>query len=144
MIQLSGFQWSPDFQRRMRGRLEYAQKVVDATVLRFAEPYTPHQTGGLAGSAIRGTRIGSGLLVWDCPQAHYLYEGRTMGPNIPIMQGGQLAGFFSRGPKRYTGGKLKYHGAPQRGARWVERMKGERMREIVSTVEAAMRQEGTP
>ena len=47
---------------------------------------------------------------------------KVMGPNIPIFQGGQLVGFFSRGPKRYTGASLQYHGAPMRGPQWDKRM----------------------
>lgn len=137
------FEWHPDFQRRMQSRLSFAQKVSDTTILRFAEPYTPKQTGGLIQSAIRGTVIGSGLLVWDAPQAHYLYEGRVMGPNIPILRNGEQDGFFSRAPKRYTGGMLTYHGAPMRGAKWIDRMKRAEMQKIVRTVETAVRKGGS-
>lgn len=145
MMQQSGFSWSPDFQQRMQARLEKAQEIADKMILAYAEPYTPRQTDGLINSAVRGTQIGSGILIWDCPQAHYLNEGRVMGPNIPIMRGGQLAGFLSHPKpekKHYTGRLLTYRNAPQRGAHWVERMKEERMQELMAAIEEELRRQG--
>lgn len=57
-----------------------------------------------------------------------------MGPNIPIIQGGQLTGFFSRGPKRYTGADLQYHGAPMRGPQWDKRMLADKSEELAQNL----------
>ena len=58
----------------------------------------------LRNSGITGTVVGSGRVQWTAPYAHYLYEGRVMGPNVPLHEGGQLVGFFSpKAPKKYTG-----------------------------------------
>ncbi len=74
------------------------------------------------------------------PYAHYLYEGRVMGPNVPLHEGGQLVGFFSpKAPKKYTGKKLQFHGAPKRGARWFDRMKRVHTADIVAEANRAYR-----
>ena len=84
--------------------------------------------------------VGSGRVQWTAPYAHYLYEGRVMGPNVPLHEGGQLVGFFSpKAPKKYTGKKLQFHGAPKRGARWFDRMKRIHTADIVAEANRAYR-----
>ena len=41
------------------------QKVVDSEVLRRSTPYVPFKTGNLIKSGIRGTKIGSGEVMYD-------------------------------------------------------------------------------
>ncbi len=118
------FHWNPHFKRKRKAGLQRAQRAIDSSVLRFSEPFLPFQSGVLRNSGITGTVVGSGRVQWTAPYAHYLYEGRVMGPNVPLHEGGQLVGFFSpKAPKKYTGKKLQFHGAPKRGARWFDRMK---------------------
>lgn len=56
------------------------------------------------------------------PYAHYQYEGRVYGPNIPIMEGERATGFFSQPnrAKRPTGKSLKYNQQyhPKAGPKW--------------------------
>lgn len=56
------------------------------------------------------------------PYAHYMYEGKVYGPNIPISEGGAITGFYSprNRPKSPTGKSLKYsHGQhPKACAKW--------------------------
>lgn len=134
------FQWNPAFGEKSRGGLDRAQRAIDSSVLRFSEPFLPFQSGALRNSGITGTKVGSGRVRWTAPYAHYLYEGKVMGPNVPIHEGGQLVGFFSpRAPKTYTGKELQFHGAPKRGARWFDRMKRVHTSDIVEAANRAYR-----
>ena len=83
--------------------------------------------------------IGQGLIVYATPYARYLYYGEIYGPNFPIFEGGELAGFRSpKGKKKHpTGRPLTYRGAPERGAYWFERMKAEHKDDIVQEAAAA-------
>lgn len=68
------------------------------------------------------------------------YLATAMGPNVPLHEGGQLVGFFSpKAPKKYTGKKLQFHGAPKRGARWFDRMKRVHTADIVAEANRAYR-----
>lgn len=115
------------------------QKVVDEAVLRYCAPKVPFDTGYLIRSAITASAIGEGLIVYATPYARYLYYGEIYGPNFPIFEGGELAGFRSpKGKKKHpTGRKLTYQGAPERGALWFERMKAEHKDDIVQEAAAA-------
>ena len=134
------FHWNPHFKRKRKAGLQRAQRAIDSSVLRFSEPFLPFQSGALRNSGITGTVVGSGRVQWTAPYAHYLYEGRVMGPNVPLHEGGQLVGFFSpKAPKKYTGKKLQFHGAPKRGARWFDRMKRVHTADIVAEANRAYR-----
>lgn len=61
--------------RRVGANKERAQKVLDSTVLKDCSRFVPFQTGNLEGSGIRGTVIGSGLIVYSAPYARYQYYG---------------------------------------------------------------------
>lgn len=109
-----------------------AQRYLASEVKRFCDPYVPFAQGTLKNSAIIA---GDGsTITYPGPYAHYQYEGKAMGPNIPIIQGGQLTGFFSRGPKRYTGADLQYHGAPMRGPQWDKRMLADKSEELTQSL----------
>ena len=64
------------------------------------------------------------------------------GPNIPIFEGGELAGFFSPPHKYPTGRPLTYNGAPDRGAYWFERTMAEHKDDVIR--EAAALAGGRP
>lgn len=115
------------------------QKVVDEAVLHYCAPKVPFDTGYLIRSAITASAIGEGLIVYATPYARYLYYGEIYGPNFPIFEGGELAGFRSpKGKKKHpTGRPLTYRGAPERGAYWFERMKAEHKTDIIQEAAAA-------
>ncbi len=52
-----------------------AQAWLDNQVIVDSTPYVPMNTGNLYRSAISGTQLGSGLVVWDCVYARNLYYG---------------------------------------------------------------------
>ena len=118
------------------------QKVVDSEVLRYCDPKVPFATGTLKNSAITASAVGDGLLVYATPYARYLYYGEVYGPNIPIFEGGELAGFFSPPHKYPTGRPLTYNGAPDRGAYWFERAMAEHKDDVIR--EAAALAGGRP
>lgn len=115
------------------------QKVVDEAVLRYCAPKVPFDTGYLIRSALQASAIGQGLIVYATPYARYLYYGEIYGPNFPIFEGGELAGFRSPPDqkKHPTGRPLSYRGAPERGAYWFERMKAEHGNDIIEEAAAA-------
>lgn len=119
-------------ESRGLGASRAAQRYLASEVKRFCDPYVPFAQGTLKNSAIIA---GDGsTITYPGPYAHYQYEGKAMGPNIPIIQGGQLTGFFSRGPKRYTGADLQYHGAPMRGPQWDKRMLADKSEELAQSL----------
>lgn len=110
------------------------QAAIDEDVIRYCDPKVPFATGTLKHSAETASVIGEGFIVYDTPYARYLYYGEVMGPNIPVFEGGELAGFWSPpGQKKHlTGRPLSYSGEPERGAFWFERMKAEHKDDIVN------------
>lgn len=114
------------------GSSHAAQYYLASEMVRLSDPYVPFRQGTLKNSAAIA-RDGSAI-TYPGPYAHYQYVGRVMGPNIPIIKGGQLAGFFSRGPKRYTGASLQYHGAPMRGPQWDKRMLADKSEELIKSL----------
>ena len=67
--------------------------------------YTPFKTGKLA---VDNVALTTDTITYNSPYAHYLYEGRVMGPNIPIKEGDTIIRWFSKEPKYYTGAKIRY------------------------------------
>jgi hypothetical protein len=88
--------WNPAFQPTYQRQYSAAQVFVDSEVLRLCEPYIPLRTSMLIKSGILGTDVGSGIVQWIAPYAHYQY-------------------FLKRKPGSKTG--------PLRGPFWFARMK---------------------
>lgn len=101
----------------------HVQKTVDAAVIRECFPYLPFDEGILAGSANTATKIGSGEVVYDTPYAHYQYYGEVWGPNIPIVENGEIVGYWSPPEKHPTGRQLQYNTDknPLAGSHWFDR-----------------------
>lgn len=59
-----------EFGLEPNGRLQY---VVDSTIVMYSAPYTPRDNGVLQGSV--NSSIGSGVLVYEVPYAHYQWVG---------------------------------------------------------------------
>ena len=122
------------------------QEFIDKKVISLCDPKVPFRTGVLKHSAITASAIGQGLVVYDTSYARYLYYGEVYGPNIPIFEAGELAGFWSPpGQKKHpTGRPLTYSGAPERGAFWFERMKAEHGEDILRGAAALAGGRATP
>ena len=112
------------------------QKVIDGCT-----PYVPASPDRtLEFSAQVSTEIGSGMVVWNTPYAHYQYMGIVYGPNIPILEPetGILLGFFSPPgrPKHPTDRELAYDTSqnPMAGPYWFERAYEETVHWTVSRI----------
>lgn len=119
------------------------QKVIDQKVIDYCKPYTPASPDRtLEFSAQMSTEIGSGEVIWNTPYAHYQYMGIVYGPNIPIIQDGVLMGYFSPPgrPKHPTDRELTYDQAqnPMAGSYWFERMKADRLNDILDEARRVM------
>lgn len=126
--------YNEDITKKCLDITKEKQRIVDAAVLRYMDPYVPYNTGVLAKSATLHTTIGSGRIVQKTPYARYLYYGEIYGPNIPITSGGQVIGFFSHPgvPKTPTGRQMQYDTTkhPLAGKLWFERMKADHINDI--------------
>lgn len=83
------------------------QKYIDATVLRLSEPYIPKISANLIGSGIRGTKVGSGAVIYNAKYARKTY--------------------YSKRPVGRSNGA-------QRGSKWFERMKIDKKEQILREV----------
>ncbi len=116
------------------------QRVIDSEVIRQCEPYVPFDEGVLTASAMLATNIGSGLVVYDTPYAHYMYYGEVYGPNIPKYDAdGDLVGFWSPPIKHPTGKKLTYNleKHPQAGSHWFDRAMADHKDEVLEAARKA-------
>lgn len=119
------------------------QQVIDKTVIDYNLQYAPWESGALAKSAYGATQIGSGKVIYPGPAAHYLYYGEVYGPNIPVFEddSGIPTRFFSPpGRKKHpTGRALQYATDvnPLAGSFWFERMKADRMQDIIQEAKDA-------
>lgn len=113
------------------------QKVIDKAVIDYCIPYCPFDTGVLASSPYSATVIGSGVVVYPGPYARYLYYGEVYGPNIPVFEddSGVPTRYFSPpGQKKHPTGRqlhFKTDQNPLAGAFWFERMKADRIDDIL-------------
>lgn len=119
--------WNATFQAKKNLCFRAAQKYIDSEVLRYNAKYIPFQTGALNQSGTTGTVIGSGEVVYQSPYARYMYYGKVMRD-----QNGRA--FYGSAPKHVTDQDIQYHGAPQRGKLWFERMKSAHKQSILKGV----------
>lgn len=117
------------------------QRFIDQKVIDSCTPYVPASPDRtLEFSAQVSTDIGSGMVVWNTPYAHYQYMGIVYGPNIPILEPetGILLGFFSPPgrPKHPTDRELTYDTSqnPMAGPYWFERAYEETVHWTVSRI----------
>lgn len=145
------FQLSPDDILAACGFEDHGrvQRTIDQKVIDYCTPYVPASPDRtLEFSAQVSTEIGSGLVIWNTPYAHYQYAGIVYGPNIPIIdqESGVLLGWFSPPgrPKHPTDRELTYDTAqnPMAGPYWVERMKADRMNDILDEARRAAKPGG--
>lgn len=89
------------------------QKTVDSEVLRRSDPYVPFRSGALKKSGILGTRIGSGLVVYNATYADRQY-------------------YHNRGK-----GKQGTAQGGLRGKHWFPRMMADHKDDIIKTAASA-------
>lgn len=61
--------------KRFTPKYADAQKWLDNEVLKDSDKYVPFRTGNLRNSGIRGTNIGSGMVIYNAPYAARCYYG---------------------------------------------------------------------
>ena len=113
------------------------QKFFTSECAKAMDKYVPFDNGDLADYRIDGKYI-----IYEQPYAHYMYEGKVMGPNIPIKQDGIIVGWFSKKgePKHYTGKDIDYSksigkGHMYAGPQWDKRMWSAEGEDIVKRVQ---------
>lgn len=125
-----------------RGLEDYGkvQKFLDKRILEHSEIYMPKDNGFLYTSALISTKFGSGIIHYNTPYAHYMYEGilyvdPKYGKGAFFSEG---YGFWSRKDvkKIPTQNLLNYQGGGLRGKKWVERMWANKKSEIIAEIEA--------
>lgn len=107
------------------GGTNKVQKYLASQVKRLCDPYVPMQQGTLKNNA---TVAGDGSnIVYTQPYAHYQYYGKVMA---------------GRAPKKYTGKKIDYHGAPMRGKQWDKRMLADKSKDLERSIDAYIKKGG--
>lgn len=119
--------WDPTFAAEWNRKFLDAQKWLDNEVLKLNAKYIPFQTGALNRSGILGTTPGEGRIVYASPYARYLYYGK-------IMRDAEGRAFYGKAPKHVTDEDLHYHGEPQRGKLWFERMKAAHKEQLLKGI----------
>jgi len=115
------------------------QQFIDYFVLYQSEPYVPgkhiHESGVIA------TKIGSGKVIWDTPDAEYHYEGKLMVDPFTLKGAfyNPNYGFWSRpGTQKIMdpqGRDLEYHGGGLRGSKWFERMIEDKYDDLIEGIQ---------
>ena len=117
----------------------HIQCVIDSAVIRYCDPYVPFDEGILAGSATASSEIGSGEISYDTPYAHYMYYGEVWGPNIPIVENGDIVGWRSPPEKHPTGRPIQYsrEHSPLAGSHWFERAMADHKNDVLKEAQNA-------
>lgn len=118
------------------------QMYIDNFVLKKSESYTPGKH--INDSGIIGTNIGSGKVIWDSPDANYLYEGKLMVD--PITLKGSFFnpnfGHWSRPDTQKildpSNRDLIFHSGGKRGSHWFDRMIEDEMENLLDGIEKVM------
>lgn len=113
------------------------QKVIDSSFMSHLDKYMPSDTAMMIASMYNSTKVGSGEVNINSPQAYYMNEGELyVDPKTgkgafydPIS-----GRYWSRpGVKKVPSGKkLNYHGGPLRGDHFTERMLADHFTDILN------------
>ena len=116
-----------------------AQKILNLTVRTDCEPLVPLLNGQLRRSANFPDGIYGGVLEYNTPYAHAIYEGYVFTPNIPIKDSdGNITGWYSPPgqKKEKTNRKMTFHepgttdhffeeAKKKHGEKWIRLVKDE-------------------
>ena len=111
------------------------QAFLTNTCYRHMDKYVPKNNEVLR----RNASLTKKTITYKSPYAHYMYIGKTMGPNIPIKdESGNIVRWFSpKGmPKQYTGSNLHYRTG---GAYWDKKMVSAEIDDVCKEVEDYIR-----
>ena len=113
------------FRRGLGKGNNLVNKFIASDVRRLCDSYVPFSRGPLKNTA----QISSDgqRLTYIQRYAHLMYVGEVYGPNYPLKKGGWISG---KAPKKPTGRRIKYHGAPMRGAHWDKRMMADHRQDV--------------
>ena len=119
-----------------------AHKFFTHTCRIHMDKFVPFRDGNL--STIVNERVNS--ITYKSPYAHYMYEGKVMGPNIPIVKNGTIVGWFSpKGKKKeYTGADINYSTSRHAyaGPHWDKRMWSAEREKVEKEVENFIKRGG--
>lgn len=90
------------------------RKNVNIILKDYINWFVPKASGKLRRSAI----VTHNTISWGrgLKYARYQYGGEIYGPNYPIIRGGRIVGWYSRGPKSPTGRMMSAH---TQGSEWM-------------------------
>jgi len=98
--------------KRIDSNMKEAQKLLNLAVRTDCEPLVPLLNGQLRRSANFPEGVYGGVLEYNTPYAHAIYEGFVFTPNIPIKDSeGNITGWFSPPgqKKQKTNRKMHFH-----------------------------------
>lgn len=102
------------------------QKYIDQFIFYHSEPYLPGSHIHRESESVN--RFGTGQVIWDTPDAQFLYEGKLM------VDPETLSPFARKGVQKILdpeGRDLKYGGGGLRGKDWVNRMLKDEEEELI-------------
>lgn len=115
------------------------QKFIDGFVFDHSEPYLPGYH--LYRDSKNANITGSGMVIWNTPDANYLYEGKLMVDPITLKGAffNPNYGFWSRPHAQKImdprGRNLNYHGGGLRSGHWFDRMIDNEMDELLNGIQ---------
>lgn len=120
-------------------------KFFTDTCYKHMDKYVPFADGNLASNVAFGANGDS--IIYLSPYAHYMYEGKVMGPNIPFKdKNGNIIKWRSpKGkPKYYTGAEINYSTQHHEfaGSHWDKRMWSAEKDKVIEEVEDYIKKHG--
>ena len=112
------------------------QQIIDQRVIDFSLPYVPASPDRtLEFSAQVSTEVGRGLVVWNTPYARYQYYGFVMTDDAgrTWVGPGETKPVVTDRPLTYDTSQN-----PMAGARWFDRMKADRLNDILDEARKAI------
>lgn len=93
----------------------------------------------------KSVKVSTDEIIYPGPYAHYLWEGRVMGPNIPVFdKNGNIVRWWSKAPKYYTGKDIVFSTEvhPLATSHWDKKMWTAEREKIEKDVLAEIRKRG--
>ena len=109
------------------------QKYIDENLFGWSKDYLPGiQKIHIYAQSVAANKPGNGQVIWNTPDANYLYEGKLMVDALTHSAWGRLNEQKIMDPE---GRNLHYNGEPKRGSKWFDRMINDKMDELVKGVQ---------